>query len=122
MMRIIKESSDHLEKEKNSISKEILEIKDKIYSDQKILDEIRNEKHKIDVELDEAKKKINSIKMFGYYLLIIFVFSMFMFLIGNLIPIALSFFVALIAVYRSKDYFKYKKTYDERYSIYAKNR
>ena len=61
-MIIIKESSDYLEMKKVSIDKEISEIKDKICSNQKQLDETRREKYDIDLQLDEAKKRINSIK------------------------------------------------------------
>lgn len=116
-MIIIKESSDYLEMKKISIYNKILEMKDKICSYQKQLDETTNEKHIIDLQMDKTKEKINSARTLGYYLLMIFVFSIFMFSIGNLIAVALSFFVALILVYRSKNYFDYQNTFDEQHHI-----
>ena len=117
-MIIIKESSDYLEMKKVSIDKEISEIKDKICSNQKQLDETRREKYDIDLQLDEAKKRINSIKkVWILSFIIIFFISIFIYSISILIPMVLSVFVVSIAAYISKNYFRDQNTYDELYCI-----
>jgi len=119
-MKIVKESSGYLEMIMISINKEISEIRDKLSSNQKQLDETRREKYNVDLQLEEAKQSINSKKnIWILSIVIIIILSLFSYSIGTLIPVVLSVFVVLpIAAYFSKDYFKDLKIYDEQNRIY----
>ncbi len=117
-MIVLKESTDYLEMRKSSIDREISEIKDKISSNQKQLDETRSEKYNIDRQKNEAQERISWIKTIWIpSFIIIFLLLLFTFSINILIPIGLSVFVVLIASYLSKNYFRDQNTYDEQHRI-----
>lgn len=128
MTQVIKDSSKYLETKIDSLNTEIQEIKDKIESNKILLDKTRNEKYSIDMQLEQAKKRSNSITMVWVLAFIaISVLSIFLHSINILIPIAISAVVILpIAVYYSRNVFndldvynKLKSTYEEKGKIIA---
>ncbi len=114
-MKILKESSDYLEKMIISIDKEVSETNNEIGYNKKQIEDIRTEKYNADIKRDDAKKRMDS-KIIGGILTIIVISLLLLFLYSIYSEISILLFAVVvlpIAVHSSKNYYTDSKNYRE---------